>query len=1505
MVSDLKTKKNKVEKIFRYIKALNELRNPVSIDLDGYNWTLFINEDLPKIEECESAFENENLEHVLRVRRSELIPCPRPEDELISWLESGWDKLKNEPIIIESKTLISEDGEEDVILYFDELEGLRSKFEKWKTLRDTWKLIELEKTRCIELYDKLFSLHSMIQRDSESLELLLGDGFLTWRLNDGRYIKHPMLLQKLKLEFDPSVPEFIMQFEDGNTELYIALLRTIKDIDKRTLSTLVDDLKENNYQILEHVETNSYLKRFITSIISSGKFIDVIDKDKFKRNQPILYRKPVIFLRKRTLGYSVMIDAILDDIKKTYELPPFIDQIIGEVPQEQDSSKNIFDSNIDVNGIDQEILLSKPANKEQLYVAKILERYGAVLVQGPPGTGKTHTIANIIGHLLSEGKSILVTSHTEKALSVLKEKIQDSIQPLCLSVTGSRENRKGMDYTLNEMNLRLSNINELQIQQEIKSLKYKRKKYLDDLKKLREDLFLARDNEYKDIIIAGKTYKPIKAAKMIKEYKDELIKIPSPVQCGAPFPLNNEDLLWLYRSNKLITSAEEYELFHELPKLDDLMVPEYFQETVEKIEIAKQAIKNWDNTFWEEVNIDSSLFEKLSSKVKQFEDQLIKLDDFEIEIIDSGIENGSRLKRWKELFEMIIDLKSEFDMIENIYLDYDPKFEFELSYEDALKNIDEIIEYLGKNKKLNKLTLMIKKHWKEVIEKSTVNGKAPQKQEEFIALKRTIAYCEKKDRVFRRWSRQIPEETELHTIKDAKRAFQYVQRFTNLFLWYSENWFPLLEQLINYGFKWKQFSEKIQRPISQYAEIGLLKEYIKADLSNEVICRYYQVNLDECNKKINNYIQKIRKYVISKDTQVAAIVHAMENYDVEEYKRMYQGFIELIKKTEIVGKRKNLIQKIMEVAPSWANAIKNRLGIHGEANPPEDMNFGWLIRQFHDELKRRHELDMEQIQVQIHETDQNLKNVTEDLVDRKAWFEKVSRTTHSQIQAIEGWRGLIKKVGRGTGKRVPKLLAEARKLMPVCQTAIPVWIMPLSKVVENFDPSINRFDVVIIDEASQADIMAMNAVYLAKQVIIVGDDEQVSPSAVGQNLDQVQALIDTYLDGIPNSALYDGQFSIYDLARTSGFKPVTLTEHFRCVPTIIRFSNYLSYNGNIKPLRDESDVNVRPSLVEYRVDGGFAESKINAKEAEHIAALILAATRIEQYKGMTFGVISLVGDKQAAYIDRILQRKMNPVEYIERRIQCGNPATFQGDERDVIFLSMVDSPKEDGGPISLRSAESRDVFKKRYNVATSRAKDQMWVVHSLDVDHDLKEDDIRRRLIKHVQDPDAYEVHLAESLKEAESPFETEVMTRLISAGFKAIPQWDVGSCRIDMVVEGAGKRLAIECDGEKWHTFENLSEDMQRQAILERLGWTFVRIRGSEYYLDPDNAMKKVFDRLNKLNIKPELNNSNNSIKTNNDDDDISNEVIRIAHNILKNWDEEDNYDDNLEEQVAMSSII
>jgi very-short-patch-repair endonuclease len=277
-------------------------------------------------------------------------------------------------------------------------------------------------------------------------------------------------------------------------------------------------------------------------------------------------------------------------------------------------------------------------------------------------------------------------------------------------------------------------------------------------------------------------------------------------------------------------------------------------------------------------------------------------------------------------------------------------------------------------------------------------------------------------------------------------------------------------------------------------------------------------------------------------------------------------------------------------------------------------------------------------------------------------------------------------------------------------------------------------------------------------------------------------------------------------------------------------------------------------MVAHRVEGSY-NGKVNTIEAEEIVELIRACTELPEYEGKTFGVISMVGEIQTDLINRLLINRLSADVYEKRRILCGNPAQFQGDERDVIFISMVDSQTNGNGPLTLRQDGADGMYKKRFNVASSRAKDQLWVIYSLDPQTHLKPNDIRRRLIEHAIDPSSLMNQLTASLQKTESPFEAEVFKILSSRGYKVTPQWQVGAYRIDMVAEGNGKRLAIECDGERWH-YDKAEEDLGRQALLERLGWTFVRIRGSVFYRDKTPgrqvALLPLINRLKELGIEP-----------------------------------------------------
>src|SRR5205085_2457436 len=112
--------------------------------------------------------------------------------------------------------------------------------------------------------------------------------------------------------------------------------------------------------------------------------------------------------------------------------------------------------------------------------------------------------------------------------------------------------------------------------------------------------------------------------------------------------------------------------------------------------------------------------------------------------------------------------------------------------------------------------------------------------------------------------------------------------------------------------------------------------------------------------------------------------------------------------------------------------------------------------------------------------------------------------SESERVRLETWEEAVRKIGKGTGKHAARWRQRAREAMQGCRSAIPAWIMPIFKVAEAVDMAPEAFDVAIVDEASQSGPEALFLQYLARKVIVVGDDQQISPDNVGVDRDKVQ-----------------------------------------------------------------------------------------------------------------------------------------------------------------------------------------------------------------------------------------------------------------------------------------------------------------------------------------------------------------------------------------------------------------
>jgi len=409
------------------------------------------------------------------------------------------------------------------------------------------------------------------------------------------------------------------------------------------------------------------------------------------------------------------------------------------------------------------------------------------------------------------------------------------------------------------------------------------------------------------------------------------------------------------------------------------------------------------------------------------------------------------------------------------------------------------------------------------------------------------------------------------------------------------------------------------------------------------------------------------------------------------------------------------------------------------------------------------------------------------------------------------------------------------------------------------------FDVIIVDEASQCGVEALPLFYLGKKILIVGDDKQISPDAVGLPRDSVHRLMEEFLYDFHFKSSFDIESSLFDHGKLRyGTQRVTLREHFRCMPEIIRFSNDLCYSDTpLIPLRQYGP-NRLPPLEHIFLSDGYREGSnnraINRPEAEAIVERIAEMCGDSRYDDKTMGVVVLQGEAQAALIEKQLLERFGAEEMERRRLVCGNPYSFQGDERDIMFLSLVAASNERIGPLT-KAADER-----RFNVAASRAKDQMILFHSVTCD-DLSIHDLRRRLLEFFEntkpqqiagiDRDELERRAAQDNRRVVNPpapfdswFEVDVALELLHKNFTVLAQHEVAGKRIDLVVEGGQARLAVECDGDNWHGADRYESDMQRQRQLERCGWEFFRVRESAFYANKESALAGLWQALEEREI-------------------------------------------------------
>jgi hypothetical protein len=199
--------KTRLAQTFKFLKELNDLRNPVPRDLSGYGKLFWIDDwpTHPLIEVRRGDHRDEDnesgeaeVEPVIRIRRADVTPCPKPPDVLDGWLNPGWQSLEAEPEVLGSRNFEDREKGSTTIAFESDHQRVAA-LREWTEVRSRWAEAEQPAVAARKLFEEIHTLWSSIQREGERTELVLSDGLLEVPADS---IRHPVLLQRVNLRFE-------------------------------------------------------------------------------------------------------------------------------------------------------------------------------------------------------------------------------------------------------------------------------------------------------------------------------------------------------------------------------------------------------------------------------------------------------------------------------------------------------------------------------------------------------------------------------------------------------------------------------------------------------------------------------------------------------------------------------------------------------------------------------------------------------------------------------------------------------------------------------------------------------------------------------------------------------------------------------------------------------------------------------------------------------------------------------------------------------------------------------------------------------------------------------------------------------------------------------------------------------------------------------------------------------------------------------------------------------
>ena len=1017
---------------------------------------------------------------------------------------------------------------------------------------------------------------------------------------------------------------------------------------------------------------------------------------------------------------------------------------------------------------------------------------GTFVLQGPPGTGKSQTIVNIIANSIKNGKKVLFVSQKMAALDVVQKR-------------------------LNEVGLGSYAIN-------LHSFKGNKK---DIVKELYNSLCYETELPY----MANSDVSPeiyLKNQHEVNRYYDFLCE-----------PRTSLNISLYYVMGKLAKLHEIKPLgfqFEEILKINSKQFNE-IKESLNQIEqLSENVANNPVNPVFLSLKIVDSPYieEQFKQYVKMTEDTILNLQGLLQDLQEKADIVVKSMSDLKNMLAVISKTKE-------IHLREFPEFLFTFQLQDVNTTITELYDALyslenDRNKLLSDVQPSFLNLDTSKIEKNLKNGTLLNKifDREYKESKKILQNHIKKNIKY----------IDLQALFQTKNHFDALSEETDLFL--AKN-AELIAKLKDY--KDLPYLKMVLEKVNILLE---LKEWVNKLFGDDqykfVKFIYFDKishlnTLESTAKKLLQLIDEASNYFEPNIFSTVSSINLLKDYiDILKLEMDHLPFIIDIK---------NLYNTLPNEIKNFVQAYFSDNGRHAKSSLTLVFLKTYYEQVYSNILKEGTDISVRRVKIladELREREQiaqkiTIQNFVKDIEERKPTIDFIG-INNPEV-------GLLKRESEKKKRIKPfrKLLAEIPDLIFSLK---PCFMMSPLTVSQYIDPNLIHFDVVIFDEASQ--IMPEDAVVCllrANQAVVVGDSQQLPPTTFFMHDTSV------YPDNENEEDIEDLDSFLKEAS--SKFREKELKWHYRSrSEDLIAFSNFSFYNNKLITFPNNSAE--QDGLEFVYVENGIYDRGGSRKNINEACTVVEIYKREkEKHPDKSFGIVAFSFSQEEAIRDCMEKEGVvlnDSDKFISTSLFVKNLETVQGDERDIIILSIGYGHDSNGkfsynfGPLN------KEEGYKRLNVAITRARIKVIVVSSI-LPEEMDDTKIKSKSIKllknyliYAKDKKLRGISTSPSQLQFDSPFEEAVYDSLVKEGFDVATQVGCSGYRIDLAIKDPDKPgryiLGIECDGAQYHSSRYARDrDVIRQRTLEDLGWRIHRIWSSDWIRNREREIEKIKEKV------------------------------------------------------------